>query len=172
MGNQVLYNMLSTMCHSQKFSAFSEVLLFNADARYDGFEPDQPFTVLEEISERTTIYVHKSDDALWISDKTKDNSKRLGRSGPKNTKNLNEETFVVDTTNIKDQKGKREKYIDHWGYLNSQSVIDDVTDVLSGKPNNKIKHRKKKKQEGKKNHFILESNSKSNQKKRRRITVK
>lgn len=153
MGCQVLYNMLSTLSQRQKFSVFSEVLLFNADARYDGFEPDQPFTVLQEIGERTTIYINQSDDALWISDKTKDNSKRLGRSGPKNTKILNEETFIVDTTKVKGKASKREKFIDHWGYINRQAVIDDVTDVLLGKINSQISKRTR--HEDKRNYFLL-----------------
>ena len=153
MGNQVLYKMLSALPQRQKFSVFSEVLLLNADAPYDGFEPEMPFTVLQEIGERTTIYMHKSDDALWISDKTKDNSKRLGRSGPKNTENLNEETFVVDTTKVKGRASKREKFIDHWGYLNRRAVIDDVTAVLSGKAYSEIGKRTR--HDDKRNYFSL-----------------
>lgn len=155
MGNQVLYKMLEHIDRDQIFSVFSDVFLFNADARYDGFEPGEPFTLLQQVSERAHIYIHCSDDALWISDKTKDNTKRLGRSGPKKTENLNEETFVVDTSNLLGAKinNAKEKLIDHWGYLNRQEVINDVIEVMSGERVDDIKNRQRYKE--KKNYFLL-----------------
>lgn len=155
MGNQVLYKMLQHIDKTQIFSVFSEVFLFNADARYDGFEPGEPFTLLQQISERTHIYIHNSDDALWISDKTKDNTKRLGRSGPKKTESLNEETFVIDTSNLVGAKknNTKETLIDHWGYLNRKEVINDVIEVMANKRVDVIKNRQKYKE--KNNYFFL-----------------
>ena len=154
MGNQVLYYMLNSMDPSQLFPLFSEVMLFNSDAPYDGFEPGQPFTRLEDIGERTHIYTHRSDDALWISDNLKGNSKRLGRNGPKNAENLNDETFVVDTSRVKGEPDTsfRETLVDHWGYMNLEGVIKDVRRVLKGRPAEQIGGRSPGR---KRNHFDL-----------------
>lgn len=139
MGNQVLYHMLQQLDESQQMPLFSEVLLLNADAPHNGFEPGHPFRVLEKISERTHIYIHKSDDALWISDNIKGNSKRLGRRGPSDPANLPPETFVVDCQEVCDTLEEaswaaqiKERAVDHFGYLTRPTVITDVQAVLAG----------------------------------------
>lgn len=144
MGNQVLYFMLKQLDPTQKMPVFSEVLLLNADAPADGFEPGQPFCVLEEIAERTHIYIHKSDDALWISDNLKGNSKRLGRRGPTDPMSLPPNTFVVDCSGVSDvaePKFIKERAVDHWGYLFRPSVMADVQVVFSGLDEEEIIHR-------------------------------
>lgn len=139
MGNQVLYYMLKQLDESQQMPLFSEVLLLHADAPHDGFEPGQPFTMLEKISERTHVYIHKSDDALWISDNIKGNSKRLGRRGPSDPDLLPPETFVVDCQDVCEVlddasiiDSLKERLIDHYGYLTRPTVIADIKAVLVG----------------------------------------
>lgn len=157
-GARVLYYMLNALDEDLTFPLFSEVLLLNADAPYYGFDNDKPFSLLETLAERTHVYIHKSDDALWISDKTKGNSKRLGRSGPRRSTTLNEETFIVDTTYVADEKNIKERFIDHWGYLNSESVAEDIRCVLDGMPEDEIPTRKT---SNKNNWFTLKTIGKS-----------
>ena len=113
-GNQVLKHMLMNL-HGKLYPFFGEVLLLHSDVEDDVFEPGQPFCKLEALAERTHMYIHKSDDALWISRMTKNFNKRLGKRGPKNLTNLNDETFVIDTTQVPSGDNFKEQKIDHWG---------------------------------------------------------
>jgi len=144
-------------CYPQvPFSLFGEVLLLNADADWNVFEPGQPLHRLPEYCERTHIYNNYSDDALWISQHTKNFMKRLGRHGPMSLDNLPPRTKVVDGSGLKAKGGKvaaaamkdrfaaraaeitgqkvptRERLMDHWGYLYRPEVIADVKAVLAG----------------------------------------
>ncbi len=158
MGNQVLTHMIHEMNHypQEPFSLFGEVLLLNADADWNVFEPGQPLHRLPEYCERTHIYNHYSDDALWISQHTKNFMKRLGRHGPSSLDTLPPRTKVVDGSGLKARGGKvataamkdrfavkaaeitgqkaptRERLMDHWGYLYRPEVIADVKAVLAG----------------------------------------
>jgi hypothetical protein len=158
MGNQVLTHMIHEMNHYPQvpFSLFGEVLLLNADADWNVFEPGQPLHRLPEYCERTHIYNHYSDDALWISQHTKNFMKRLGRHGPSSLDTLPPRTKVVDGSGLKARGGKaataamkdrfavkaaeitgqkvptRERLMDHWGYLYRPEVIADVKAVLAG----------------------------------------
>lgn len=168
MGNQVLTHMIHEMNNYPQvpFSMFGEVLLLNADADWNVFEPGQPLHRLPEYCERTHIYNNYSDDALWISQHTKNFMKRLGRHGPLNLDNLPPRTKVVDATGLKAKGGKgaaaatkdafasraaeitgqkvptRERLMDHWGYLYRSEVIADVKAVLSGVGSSSIAARK------------------------------
>ena len=161
MGNQVLTHMIHESNHYPQvpFSMFGEVLLLNADADWNVFEPGQPLHRLPEYCERTHIYNNYSDDALWISQHTKNFMKRLGRHGPASLDTLPPRTKVVDATGLKAKGGKgvpglgaatrdafaghaaaitgqkvptRERLMDHWGYLYRPEVIADVKAVLAG----------------------------------------
>ncbi|TKG95354.1 alpha/beta hydrolase [Puteibacter caeruleilacunae] len=142
MGNQVLKHMLMNL-HGKLYPFFGEVLLLHSDVEDDVFEPRQPFCKLEALAERTHMYIHKSDDALWISCMTKNFNKRLGKRGPKNMANLNDETFVIDTTNVPSGDNFKERKIDHWGYIESDIEVADIIKVLNGKDDEDISHRKK-----------------------------
>ncbi|MEM6523256.1 MAG: alpha/beta hydrolase [Bacteroidota bacterium] len=143
MGNQVLKHMLAGIPDSKLFPLFKEVLLLNADVEYDVFEPGQPFTKLGDISERVHMYIHNSDDALRISRTTKNFKKRLGFNGPKNRDILDASTFIMDTTYGEKPKNKKEKWIDHWGYLNRPDVVKDIKYVLTGMDEDDIPVREK-----------------------------
>jgi esterase/lipase superfamily enzyme len=169
MGNQVLTHLIREMNdHPQPaFSLFGEVLLLNADADWNVFEPGQPLHRLPEYCERTHIYNHYSDNALWISQHTKNFMKRLGRQGPSDLDTLPPRTKVVDCSGLKARTGKaagaaardpfaaraaeitgqkdkvsaRERLFDHWGYLYRREVIADVKAVLAGRGSTSIPHR-------------------------------
>ncbi len=156
MGNQVLEYMLRGIPPQRQIQIFDEVLLLNSDVKYDVFEPREPFSYLEKMSNRTHIYINNSDNALDISRFTKNFNKRLGKKGPKSYENLSDETFVIDTTHTNDNVNHTlEKKIDHWGYLYRNEVIHDIKAVMRGENEEKIKMRKKSKQ--KKNLYILKS---------------
>ncbi|MCC6233288.1 MAG: alpha/beta fold hydrolase, partial [Verrucomicrobiales bacterium] len=158
MGNQVLTHMVHEMNHypQEPFSLFNEVLLLNADADWNVFEPGKPLHRLPEYCERTHIYNNYSDDALWVSQHTKNFKKRLGRHGPSDLETLPPRTLVVDGSGLKAVSSKlgaasekdrfavraaeitgakvpqRERLMDHWGYLYRPEVIADVKAVLAG----------------------------------------
>ncbi|PKP17591.1 MAG: hypothetical protein CVU05_15265 [Bacteroidetes bacterium HGW-Bacteroidetes-21] len=132
MGNQVLKYMLMSIPKEKLFPLFGEVLLLHSDVEDDVFEPGEPFTLLEQLSERTHIYINRSDDALRISHFTKNLNKRLGHKGPKNRDNLNSETFIVDTSELKGSTSLRDRVVDHWLYIDHPSVVKDILEVLKG----------------------------------------
>jgi hypothetical protein len=148
MGNQVLANALESIGRAKLFQMFEEVFLLNADVEYDLFEPQQAFSRLTPLSERTTMYTHRRDDALRISRFTKNFNRRLGSKGPINPQSLAEDVFVVDTTGAKqdiDTKiydSLKEKTIDHWGYLYRSAVINDIKAVMRGEDEALITGRK------------------------------
>jgi esterase/lipase superfamily enzyme len=145
--------MLESIPFRKLFPLFAEILLLHSDVENTVFNPGQPFTKLEKISKRTHMYIHYSDDALWISRVTKNWKKRLGRRGPQNIDSLNEETFIVDVSEVKSAKSLRERIVDHWGYIETQEEIVDIIEVLKGAPEDKIKGRRIK--EGTSNYFYL-----------------
>ncbi len=158
MGNQVLVHLIEEMNHypQEPFSLFGEVLLLNADADWNVFEPGRPLHELPEYCDRTHIYNNYSDDALWVSQHTKHFVKRLGRQGPLDLDTLPPRTLVVDATGLKALGARaaeavtrdafaehaaeimgqpvstRERLFDHWGYLYRPEVIADIKAVLAG----------------------------------------
>ncbi len=141
MGNQVLASMLQNI-NKKIYPFISEILLLHSDIENNVFEEGEPFTKLEMLAERTHVYTHKSDDALFISRFTKNFNKRLGKYGPKSIKNLNDETYIVDVTKLKTGESLREKLFDHWGYIESEKEISDIIDVLNGLDIERFKKRK------------------------------
>lgn len=110
MGNQVLTYMVDEMngYPQDPFSLFGEVLLLNADADWNVFEAGRPLHQLPEYCERTHIYNNYSDDALWISQHTKNYVKRLGRHGPSDVGALPPRTMVVDCTGLRAGAGRKD----------------------------------------------------------------
>jgi esterase/lipase superfamily enzyme len=144
MGNQVLKAMLENIPDRKLHPFIGEVLLLHSDVEDTVFEPGQPFTKLEKLAERTHIYIHNSDDALLTSRFTKNFNKRLGKKGPKNRKNLNDETFVIDVTSVKSAESLRQLLWDHWGYIEQKVETDDIIEVLKGQNDFDIENRKRK----------------------------
>lgn len=132
MGNQVLKSMLENIPERKTHPFLGEVLLLHSDVEDNMFEKGQPFTKLEKLAERTHMYIHNSDDALWISRFTKNFNKRLGKKGPGNRNVLNNETFIVDVTKIKSANSLKERLWDHWGYIERDIEINDIIEVLEG----------------------------------------
>lgn len=132
MGNQVLMHMLENLRSEDLEPFFSEVLLLHSDVPNTVFDPGEPFTRLEMLAERTHVYMHRSDDALWISRFTKNGNKRLGRKGPRDRSVLSQETFLIDVSHLRKDEALRERIADHWGYLESPQEIEDIRALLRG----------------------------------------
>jgi hypothetical protein len=155
MGNRVLQHLVDEMNHypDTTFSLFGEVVLLNADIDWNALAPGAPLHALPGYCERTHIYNHYSDDALWISQTTKNAEKRLGKYGPASLDDLPPRTLVVDCSGVKagpaEPKGgfaaiarrlsgavggkdAKERFFDHWGYLFRPEVITDLHRVFAG----------------------------------------
>lgn len=149
MGNQVLKQMMGNLNEKYIVPFIGEIILAHADVSSNSFENEQPLTKLHKLGQRTHIYIHKSDDALTISTTTKNFSKRLGKAGPSNVKELSQSTFIVDVTGVKYDKRKRtgflsglkDNLIDHWGYMTSTQQVNDIIAILKGEDERRVKNR-------------------------------
>lgn len=111
MGNQVLEEFMRAVREYRdlRASVFGEVLLLNPDADWTALEPGRPLSALPEYADRIHLYNHHGDDALLISETTKNNEKRLGRHGPKSLdpQRLAERTLVVDCSGVRGGRAPR-----------------------------------------------------------------
>lgn len=153
MGHQVLEAFAGSVVDylTVGMGLFREVLLLAPDADWTALEVGKPLRGLVEFSERTHVYNNFSDDALMISEWTKNREKRLGRHGPRDWKNIPPRTVIVDTTQsplmgndpapdlftMTDAVQSatphwRERLFDHWGYLYRPAQIEDIHAILRG----------------------------------------
>ncbi len=162
MGNQVFQEFIRSIREHDflRSPLFGEVLLMNADADWTALEPDHPLHALPDYADRIHIYNHRSDDALLVSEATKNQQKRLGRHGPRDLGRIPPRTLVVDCTGLNSRSGQRpvedrflqaaarvlgrdtagtkERLFDHWGYLNRAEVVADLYQVLHGVSSSQI----------------------------------
>jgi esterase/lipase superfamily enzyme len=151
MGNQVLKQMMGCLNEKYIIPFIGEIILLHADVSANSFEISEPFTKLHKLGQRTHAYIHRGDDALTISTTTKNLSKRLGKAGPSNIKELSQSTFIVDVTGIVYDKTSKDSFfkrimqnvVDHWGYLTSSQEIDDIVKTLNGEDERRITDRKR-----------------------------
>jgi len=149
MGNQVLKQMLGSLNEKYIVPFIGEIILVHADVSSNSFEKNEPYTKLHKLGQRIHIYMHKSDDALTISSTTKNFSKRLGKVGPSNINELAQSIYVIDVTNISydliDKAGFfskiKERLMDHWGYMSSSLLVNDIIKTLNGEDERRIKNR-------------------------------
>jgi esterase/lipase superfamily enzyme len=143
MGNQVFERMVKEIINSRIPAApvFKQVILAAPDIDNDAFEPSKPLYHITDFCDRVHIYFHKSDEALKISDKTKNKTNRLGLTGPTRPLELRMNVNVVDASDIKDSQGLSEKLVDHWYYKKSETVLYDIRQVFSGNHTEHIKGR-------------------------------
>jgi esterase/lipase superfamily enzyme len=135
MGNRVFESMIFNLndLGIEINSLFNEILLIGADVDYDTFERPKPMYSAIDLSERLHIYYHNKDQALGISEITKNAFNRLGRWGAKNSIDLPDGVYQSDVSDIEDEKGLKYKTVHHWYYTNSASVVQDIKDVLWGR---------------------------------------
>ncbi len=132
-------------------NAFEKIFLLHADCDHDTLEPHGLMAQLPDMGD-VIVYNNRSDDALLISQTTKNSLNRLGRRGPRDLGLLSTRITVVDCTGASSDlvgrrgsfsKGIKERTIDHWGYMVRKAVVSDIRQVLSDTGRNEINGRKK-----------------------------
>lgn len=134
MGNRVFEGMMTELRANgiKPNSVFGEILLMAADVDDDCMEREKAMSDAILLAERLHIYYHNGDQALGVSEKTKNAYNRLGRWGARRTNPLPDSVYQADVSAIKDEEGIRDKAAHHWYYLNSPNVVKDVMSVLKG----------------------------------------
>lgn len=104
MGNQVLrefFRGIAPYRHLHR-AIFAETVLLNADVEWQALEPGEPLHELPEYCDRVHVYNNFQDDALRVSETTKNGDKRLGLHGPRDwhTPPMSVRTVIVDTTGL------------------------------------------------------------------------
>ncbi|MDN3670062.1 alpha/beta hydrolase [Echinicola jeungdonensis] len=134
MGNRVLEAMLTGLLdiRVEINSLFGEIILVGADIDYNALEQPKPLYRLIDFGERVHVYYHNNDQALGISELTKNAFNRLGRWGAKNSLHLPDDIYQSDVSDIQDDEGLLHDRVHHWYYYNSPSVVRDITEVIQG----------------------------------------
>lgn len=102
---------------------FDQVFMCAADVDDDVLEPRRAMGRLPEMTHRVTIYHNDGDVALWVSDATKGNPDRLGRSGPRRANKLDDKVVDVDCTPV--VRG----FVEH-SYYRCGWVNDDIRECI------------------------------------------
>ena len=133
MGAKVLEAMLEEFnhTHTKVNSIFGEIVLVAADTDYNCFESPKPMYNLIESGERIHIYYHQNDQALGVSEYTKNAYNRLGRWGAKNTLTLPDSVIQANVTQVAEE-GIKNNLVHHWYYLNSPATVKDIVQVFNG----------------------------------------
>jgi esterase/lipase superfamily enzyme len=107
-----------------------------ADEDDDTFEHDHKLALLPRLAHRVNVYFNHGDVALEISDKTKGNPDRLGTDGPRLPQQVPAKVSQIDCTPVVTGA------IEHSYYIESKRVVEDMLQVLAGKPSDEITGRK------------------------------
>ncbi|MFP3597403.1 alpha/beta hydrolase [Chryseobacterium sp. SIMBA_029] len=147
MGNRVLQSMLYSLKRENILRVIDQVLLLNADVTYKVFDDSEDsFNKLPLLANRISIYLNRKDTILGISQFTKNIlTPRLGKNGPGDIEALKDIVSVIDCTFIENDLKKTLKFEigNHWGYLSSSQVQDDIFQNLNGIDRNLITGRRK-----------------------------
>ncbi|KFF13553.1 alpha/beta hydrolase [Chryseobacterium soli] len=147
MGNRVLQSMLYSLKRENILRVIDQVLLLNADVTYKVFDDSEDsFNKLPLLANRVSIYLNRKDTILGISQFTKNIlTPRLGKNGPGDIEALKDIVSVIDCTFIDNDLKKTLKFEigNHWGYLSSSQVQDDIFQNLNGIDRNLITGRRK-----------------------------
>lgn len=134
MGNRVLRAMLERTQEDIEplESVFDQIILIAANINWDDLHEHNRMENIGELCSRTHVYFKKGDNALDIAKYSKNFANQLGKYGVKNLNKVDGNVFQVDVTKITDQEGFQEKLLDHWYYVNSKTVINDIVGVFIG----------------------------------------
>lgn len=147
MGNRVLQSMLYSLKRENIVRVIDQVLLLNADVSYKVFDDSEDsFNKLPLLANRVSIYLNRKDTILGISQFTKNIlTPRLGKNGPSSIDHLKDIVSIIDCTFIEDDLLNTLKFDvgNHWGYLSSSQVQEDIFQNLNGIDRNLITNRLK-----------------------------
>lgn len=145
MGNRVLQSMLYSLKTENIVRVIDQVLLLNADVTYKVFEDSEDsFNKLPLLANRISIYLNRKDVILGISQFTKNVlTPRLGKSGPSDIQKFKDVVSIIDCTFIENDLKNSLKFEigNHWGYLSSSQVQNDIFQNLNGIDRNLISNR-------------------------------
>ncbi|WP_294291958.1 alpha/beta hydrolase [uncultured Chryseobacterium sp.] len=145
MGNRVLQSMLYSLKKENILRVIDQVLLLNSDVSYRVFEDSEDsFNKLPLLANRISIYLNRKDVILGISQFTKNIlTPRLGKNGPGDIEHFKDIVSIIDCTFVEDDILDSFKFEvgNHWGYLSSSMVQNDIFQNLNGIDRNLITHR-------------------------------
>ncbi|KAA0128137.1 alpha/beta hydrolase [Chryseobacterium sp. SN22] len=145
MGNRVLQSMLYSLKKENILRVIDQVLLLNSDVSYKVFEDSEDsFSKLPLLANRVSIYLNRKDLILGVSQFTKNIlTPRLGKNGPSNIEHLKDIVSIIDCTFVEDDILDSFKFEagNHWGYLSSSMVQNDIFQNLNGIDRNLITNR-------------------------------
>ncbi|WP_295212693.1 alpha/beta hydrolase [uncultured Chryseobacterium sp.] len=145
MGNRVLQSMLYSLKKENILRVIDQVLLLNSDVSYRVFEDlEDSFNKLPLLANRVSIYLNRKDVILGISQFTKNIlTPRLGKNGPGDIEHFKDIVSIIDCTFVEDDILDSFKFEvgNHWGYLSSSMVQNDIFQNLNGIDRNLITHR-------------------------------
>lgn len=104
---------------------FDEAILIAADVDHDALEHDSKLGTLPEVASRVTLYTNADDRALALSNHTKGNSARLGRTGPRNRALIPSNVEVVDWSAVQTSITKHHYYLE-------PAVLADMAAIMRG----------------------------------------
>jgi esterase/lipase superfamily enzyme len=145
MGNRVLQSMLYSLKKENILRVIDQVLLLNSDVTYKVFDDSEDsFNKLPLLANRVSIYLNRKDTILGISQFTKNIlTPRLGKHGPGDIEKFKDIVSIIDCTFVEDDILSSFKYEigNHWGYLSSSMVQNDIFQNLYGVDRNLISNR-------------------------------
>jgi esterase/lipase superfamily enzyme len=136
MGNRMLLHLVDRVVSEKDFiphPVFKEVILAASDVDWNVFEEPYAFSKLCLICERVTVYHHLHDAALFLSERVKNKSKRLGRYGFRDMANIPKNVYSVDCSDVSDNGSVINKIIDHAYFHSCNYTVNDIVNVLSGR---------------------------------------
>jgi esterase/lipase superfamily enzyme len=114
---------------------FDNVFLMAADEDDDAFEHDHKLKLLPQLSRAVHVYHSRNDQALLISDTTKNNPDRLGARGPRRIEGLDTKVFLVDCQHVDETTTEDAR---HQYYRERAEVLRDVRQVLDDVPPDEV----------------------------------
>ncbi len=105
---------------------FDQIFLMAADEDDDAFEHRHKLLPLPRLAKRVNVYFNNEDLAMDISDKTKGHPDRLGADGPRLPRSVPGKVTLIDCTPVV------AGVFEHSYFLESDIVVRDMRDVLSG----------------------------------------
>ena len=130
---------------------FDQVLLAAADEDADAFESEMKLRHLAQLARRITVYINFQDAVLHVSEWTKGNPDRLGKSGPRNPDRVPNTVAVVNCSKVITQKEVTDpedvelgdaNETTHQYYRNDETVRRDIVRVLKGLSDDLIENRR------------------------------
>lgn len=150
MGNQVLKHALNFLNHHEGVLfnwQLNEVILTAPDVEKQVFETEQAFDILPYLCDRIHVYGQKKDLALKLSSivwtlLNKKLSHRLGQGyGKQEIAPDIDNLFVSDVTlaTKKDFQKIKDEIVQHWYFITSKLVVEDINHVLAGNESQYLK---------------------------------